>query len=166
MFGAAKLLRDLVEVSYTTQAIGCVVRQADVEEAAVLLGDELMHVLAAWPDQEEIATIQGLLFALFGRDDSVGFEKLFILIVRKLVVSKLRLDLVVGIVAELSEHELEVDAHVGMVMQRHLLTLFDEKEDEAVVVVGDDVDFVQGAPEMILVRTVIGALNSEFLKRN
>ena len=166
VFGAAKFLRDLVEVCYTTQTVGCVVRQADIEEAAVLLGDELVHVMAARPDQEEVTTIQGLLLALFGRDDGVGFDELLILVVRKLVVSKLRFDLVIGVVTELAEHELEVDAHVGMVMQRHLLTLFDEEEDEAVVVVGDDVDFVQGVPEMILVRTVIGALNSEFLQRN
>ena len=51
VFGAAKLLRDLVEVSYTTQAIGCVVRQADVEEAAVLLSLELVHVSTTWSHQ-------------------------------------------------------------------------------------------------------------------
>ena len=46
-----------------------------------------------------------------------------------MIVLEFRVDFVVRVVAELSEHELEVDAHVRVVVERHLLTFLDEEHD-------------------------------------
>ena len=49
---AAKVLGDLIEIRNSAEAVLRVVRQADVEEATVFLSDKLVHVAAAWPDEE------------------------------------------------------------------------------------------------------------------
>ena len=49
-----------------------VVRQANVEEAGVFFGDELMHVVGAWPHEEEIVSCQPHRLALLSHNASLG----------------------------------------------------------------------------------------------
>ena len=92
---ARDVIRDLVEVGDAPEAVRGVVGQADVEEAAVLLGDELVHVAAAGPHEQQIVFVENLFLALFGTDDGVGFQQLIVLVVRELVVLELLVDFVV-----------------------------------------------------------------------
>ena len=46
LHGIRHLIFVLIEVRYAaSRAIGCVVRQADVEEAGILSGNELVHIV-------------------------------------------------------------------------------------------------------------------------
>ena len=140
---------DLVEVRDAAQTVGRVVRQADVEEAAVLLGHELVHIAAAGPDEQQVIASDELRIVFFGRNSSLCLDKLSIFIVRQLVVAVFRLDLVVLLIFQSTEHELEVDRHIGVVVQGHLRALLDEEHDEAVVVVALDGDSVKVRLEVV-----------------
>ena len=73
---ATDVLGDLVEVSNAPEGFTVVVWQTDVEEAAVLLGDELVHVSAAGAHEQQIVFFEKLRGALLGGDLCLRFQQL------------------------------------------------------------------------------------------
>ena len=73
----------------------------------------------------------------------LGFEEFLILPKRKLVILILFIDFVIALVLELAEHHPEEHAHVGMIMQRHLLTFLDEEKHEPVIITAFNGDPVE-----------------------
>ena len=80
-----------------------------------------------------------------------------------MVILEFRVQFIIGSVGQLPEHELEIDAHIGVVMQRHHCALLNEEEHEAVVIVATDCDFIQARVEMIVVSSATGALDTQLL---
>lgn len=79
---ATDVLGDLVEICDPPQGFAVIVWQADVEEAAVLLGDKLVHVSAAGAHKQKIVFGEELRGALLGGDLCLRFHQLSILILR------------------------------------------------------------------------------------
>lgn len=110
-----------------------VVWQTDVKKAGVFLRHELVHVILRWSDEKQVISAKRNLSTPFGRDSFLRLEDLVVLIVNEVVVLKLLLHLVVGAIVKISEDQAEEDRHVGVVVQRHSCSFFDEKQDETVV---------------------------------
>jgi len=72
-----------------------------------------------------------------------------VLIVRESVVFVLLVHLVEHGIIELSKKEFEVYRHVGVVVQGHHSSLFDEEQDKAVVLIAFNGDAVKVLFEMI-----------------
>ena len=83
-----------------------------------------------------------------------------------MVILEFRVQFIIGSVSQLPKHELEIDAHIGVVMQWHHCALLNEEEHEAVVIVSTDCDFIQARVEMVFVEGSICALDAELLNLN
>lgn len=164
MMFATKMVSDLVEVRDAPQAVGRVVRQADVEETAIFLGDELVHITATRPDEQQVVAVNELLRMLFGRNFGFSFDQFIVLVVGKLIVAVFGVDLVKLLVLQGAEHELEVDRHVRVVVQRHDSALLDEEHDKTIVVISLDGHTIQISSEVVRIRLAVDAGNTQLVQ--
>ena len=67
-------------------------------------------------------------------------NQFIILLGRKVVVLKLVINLIIGMILEITCHETEEDRHVWMVMQRHQSTFLYEEENQSVVIIIRHID--------------------------
>ena len=122
-----------------------------------------MHVATGWPDQQKVVLFEDLSLALLGTDNLLCLKQLFILVVGELVVLVFRVQLVIGCVGQLPEHEFEIDAHVRVVVERHHGALLDEEEHQTVVIVSADGHFVKTRIKMVCIGSAAGALDTQLL---
>jgi hypothetical protein len=151
---------NFVKVSDLSLRSGGVIGEANVEEARVFLGNKLVHVAYTWSHQQNLILGDRFRRRLSCNNLLFGLEEFVVFIVGKLIVLELLVDLVVLGVLELAKKQLEVDTHIGMVVQGHDSTFLDEEKNKSVVFVSLDGDTVQLLLEMVLVGGSIGASDS------
>ena len=91
-------------------------------------------------------------------------NQLGVFILRKLVILIFVADFIEGRVVELTEHQLEVNRHVRVVVERHNGAFFDKEEDQSVIFVPLDGHTVQPILEVITVGFRVLARDSQLLE--
>mmetsp|Transcript_5088 Transcript_5088/g.7735 ORF Transcript_5088/g.7735 Transcript_5088/m.7735 type:complete len:248 (-) Transcript_5088:80-823(-) len=156
-----KRVGDLIEIGDSAQAVFRIVGEADIEEAGVFLRSESVHVTLAGAHEEEVFVGHGGFPLLDDVDFGLGLEQLGVLVVGELVVLEFLIDLVELVVAELAKHQLEVHAHVRVVVQGHHGSLLDEEKHKSVVVVALNHHAIQVLLEVVRVTVLIGASDAQ-----
>ena len=143
-----------------------VVWQADVEKAGVFLRNKLVHVVGRRTHKEQVVRLEAHQLALLSLNPCFGLKNLMVLIIDKIVVLELLVNFVVCTITQIAEDETEKDRHVGMIVEGHSRTLFDEEEDKTVILAVKAVNChsIQIALEVIW--AITSAVDAHLLRRH
>ena len=92
-----------------------------------------MHVVCGGPDVQHVVRLDLHLLSFLCKNRVLRPKQLLILVFTQLIVLKLLFNFVVADIVQSTIHKSEENRHIGMIMQRHNSSLFNEEQNKSVV---------------------------------